>query len=661
MYHPVQKDVRTHDVRTQDVRSLFFSEKNYTTLQTVLVSDFQERNGRLNNIQMERLSKTLDHYIKQVYEKQGEKPIQNLNREVLTICSKDFSQYMQRKEVIQHKNPVKNVMDNQLYQETSQRFERLNQERNEVKAIPPSIPDFRISLSEDGPPAAEMYEHAKKMREMEALRSNADLRKAEAGLQGRIQADSMFRLEQDTQNKNKELILTQRSHNVPQQDTALAVLPDRRDLLVGSIGSFDTMNGPNTSNGNPTINVSSHAAILPQQNLIAENDIVSYREVESNLFLYSGDRDWLRNNKENRYQFTVQFDPANGQGFGPNLSAQQKFKNIVRIELVKAIIPGESLNVTISRTNKATIANTNFKDTVLNVPFITLRVSELENNNYGTDNFIDRSFGVLQYDDKWVSDATQLTSTSGYIAMIPKFLKCQKEYYPTPLSTLQKMTIDLRLPNGELISASPDTFDIGGIIAPQYGSVYGPTFPFNNAIVYNNSILDYNIMVPVINGFAANFYINTKHFFSKFEISPGDRIQINGYTYSETVLNDPTYGQSLRMFSNWVNRPEGHIILDVAHSIGFDLANPTSNINNGVNEVGYANFLIIQARYNDPTTGNITLNPFHADIGAVLNTFGAGLQSPVRLINLNKQLNIVFRIITREMDSLPQLRPNNNY
>jgi hypothetical protein len=81
----------------------------------------------------------------------------------------------------------------------------------------------------------------------------------------------------------------------------------------------------------------------------------------------------------------------------------------------------------------------------------------------------------------------------------------------------------------------------------------------------------------------------------------------------------------------------------------------------GLNSVGYANFIIIQARYQDPSTGSTELNPFGLNFGNTLNAFGIGLQSPIRLINLNKQLNLVFRIITREMDSLPQIRPDNNY
>ena len=673
MYRPVQPN--THE---PSIKNVFFSEKNYNTLQTVLIQDCEQRTGSaLNDLQKNRLTKTLDHYIKQVYQKQGDKPLIILNREVLGTCSKDFSQYMQRKEITHNSNSVKNVMDDQLYHDTSHRFERLTTERNEVKALPPSVPDFRISLSEDGPPAAEMFERAKKQRELEALRSAKqvnDMVKAEAGVQGRVLADSNFHALQDSQNRNTELALVAQRYTVQQpMDTTLAILPDRRDLLIGAIGSFDTMTPSKNprelgqANSNPTTiypELESTKNNLSQHIIIPEEKIVSYREVENNLFIYSADRDWLRNNKENRYQFTVNFDPAaNGQSFGSSIASQQKFKNIVRIELVKAIMPGESLNVTVYRTRANDKTNTTYQDNILNLPYVIVRVAELENNNYGTDNHLDRSFGVLQYDAQWVSDpSNQHSSTRGFLAMIPKFLKCQKEYYPTPLSTLQKMTIDIRRPNGELVSSSSDTFDIGGIIAPQNSnSVSGALFPFTNAIVASATPLNYNMMVPAVNGFPANFFINTSKYFSKFEMCAGDRIQISGYNYNDEALNDPTYGQNLRDFCSWINRPEGHIILDFAYTISFDLTNVVNNMRDGFNDVGYANFIIIQARYSDPTTGNVQLNPFGSSIGEALNSFGISLQSPVRLINLNKQLNLVFRIITREMDSLPQLRPNNNY
>lgn len=652
MYRPVQEN---------NTRTVLFGEKNYNTLRTVLLQDFQERNGELDVQQVERLSKTLQHYTSQVYQVQGDKPVNVLNKEILSACAKDFSQYMQRKEITKNTSAVKTVMDETLFQETSQRFERLTQERHEVKALPPSVPDFRICLNEDSPPAAELFERAKKQRELEALRSQNNMVKAEAGLQSRINADSMFRTQQESQNKNTELALVQRQvqTNVQKSGSSmpLTIMPDRRELLLAPIGSFDTHLGQ--ANGNPTIVEpilsSPDKNNLPQNYVIREDNVVSYREIENNLFIYSADRDWLRNNKENRYSFSINFDPAaNGQGFGPVLAAQQKFKNIVRIELVKCIMAGESLDVTVNvnkvSTPEEVTFTTDYQDNILNLPFVTVRVAELENNNYGTDNYLDRSFGVLQYDGKWQSDKiAQQANTRGFLAMIPKYLKCQKIFYPTPLSTLQKMTIDIRRPNGELVSNSPDTFDIGGIICPANPENPGTTFPFN----VNLSGSTYYAMDTSNNPY--NFFINTTTYFSRFEVCKGDRLQISGYSYPDTIMNDIAYGPILQVFCNWINRPEGHIVINTCYS------NSGTSIRDGANSVGYANFIVIQARYNDPSSGSITLNPFSTNIGTLLNSTGGTLQSPCRFINFNKQLNLVFRIITREMDSLPQLRPDNNY
>lgn len=680
--------------QTQHVRMQFFSERNYLTLETALQQNFQEQQGvPLTMTQAERLGKTIQHYIGQVYQKQGDKPIQVLNREVLTACSKDFAQYLQRKEAVKGRTSseiAKQVVDQTpamtaaLFQDTSQRYELLTQSRNETKALPPSIPNFRISLDEDGPSAAELFERAKKAREAEALRAaesstsrgSNDLAQADAGIQQRIAADAAFQLVQSAQNRSSAAAAaaaTAISPPLQQSELPLVVMPDRRQLLMGAIGSLDgMMTSPpprelGQASANPTLVQPTLASpdknALPQNVVVREEHIVSYREVENNLFIYSADRDWLRNNKENRYSFTVNFDPAaNGQSFGPSLASQQKFKNIVRIELVKAILPGESLGVTVQRTKNSRATNTSFQDNVLNMPYLTVRVAELENNNYGTDATLDRSFGVLQYDAQWISDSTiQGSATRGYLAMIPKHMTCQKEYYPTPLSTLQKMTIEFQRPNGELVSTSADTFDVGGILAPQTGEILGPNFPFTNSIKFGESPLTYNVMIPAVNGAPANFFINTSRYFSRFEISPGDRIQISGYTYSEDALNDITHGSSLRDFCRWVNRPEGHIVLDVANTTAMDYATDTTNIRDSYNDVGYANFVIIQGRYQDPTTGSVLMQPFGPNFGATLNAFGVSLQSPIRLINLNKQLQLVFRIITREMDSLPQLRPDNNY
>ena len=181
---------------------------------------------------------------------------------------------------------------------------------------------------------------------------------------------------------------------------------------------------------------------------------------------------------------------------------------------------------------------------------------------------------------------TETRNTKGYLAMIPKFLKCQKEFYPTPLSTLQKLTIEILRPNGELVSTAPDTYDIAGIIGADPGG-NGGGFPFT--VNLSSSIYD------VSNGTDPyNFYIVTNKYFSRFEVSAGDRIQISGYTYTDAAFNDATNGPALRDFCNWINRPEGHIVLNIGYT--------DSNVSlvDGVNNVGYANVIIIQARYQNP-------------------------------------------------------------
>jgi hypothetical protein len=668
MYRPVQQTTQNNSVK-----SVFLSQRNYDTLQTVLVQDFQRRiSAPLNDQQISRLNKSLNHYIDQVYSVNGERqPVQVLNKEVLTACAQDFTKYIQRKDATRNVSSVQTVMDESLFQEVGQRYERLTQERNEVKALPPAVPDFRISLSEDGPAPAELYEMAKKHREMEALRSahnNSEMMKANMGMQKYVSSDSSFKVLQDSQNRNTELALLERQ-NRPRDSTndmPLVVMPDRRELMLAPVGTFDTMTQSpmprelGNANSNPTIVQPEFASPvkndLPQNYVVREERTVSYKEVENNLFIYSADRDWLRNNKENRYNFTVSFDPAaNGQSFGPNPGVQEKFKNIVRIEFVKAIMPGEGLDVTINHSGNSStgVWDTSFQDNILSFPYVTVRVAELENNNFGTDNFLDRSFGVLQYDANWITDTTQ-PNTRGYLAMIPKFLKCEKVYHPTPLSTLQKMTIDIHRPNGELISNSPDTFDISAILNSSWTGG-GAAFPYNFPV---NTFANYGSNNTSSTGSDINyFFIQTSSFFSRFQVSAGDKIQINGFTYDDTTL---AANPGLADFVQWINRNEGHTVISTAYTSS--TAGPLGV--GSYNDVGYANIIIIQARYNDPTTGSVTLNTFSgmaSGISDILYNNRSTLQSPRRLIDINKQLTLVFRVITREMDALPQLRPDNNY
>ena len=306
----------------------FFGQKNSQTLYTVLSQEFEEKQV-LEPVHRERLLKTLTHYQQEVFQKCGGeesvKGLAGLNREVLTACHNDFRHYLERKIVgkVRGSSAVQQVMttgpEDGLFQGTAQRFEQMNKERQGVKALPPPAPDFRISLSEDGPPAAELFERAKRLREQEALRSAATataaanaVASADVGLQQRIQADSLFRSQQNSQNRaSEEMALVQRGTSalssssmggmVGTMDTSLVVLPDRREMLMTPIGSFDGHHGSGQGQGQGQGQIQNHAAgnttlavpfvgtedktrLLPQSVLTKEEPVVQYREVESNLY-----------------------------------------------------------------------------------------------------------------------------------------------------------------------------------------------------------------------------------------------------------------------------------------------------------------------------------------------------------------------------------------
>ena len=61
---------------------------------------------------------------------------------------------------------------------------------------------------------------------------------------------------------------------------------------------------------------------------------------------------------------------------------------------------------------------------------------------------------VTHQDTSWTSDTTQ--KNRGYASLAPKYLKCQKIYAPTPLGSLQKMSIRLERPDGLLLSDALD-------------------------------------------------------------------------------------------------------------------------------------------------------------------------------------------------------------
>jgi len=609
--------------RGQSVEQQFFSRQNQQQLFNVVAQEFQKNQRAFTEKQQGRLVKTLDHYMREVWDTNGPMPINDLNREVLGVTAQDFSGYLRRDsnmpslsasqtivgdarnqpqmELASQRLALQNgvqiqprpTFEQSLLQDTGSRFEQLQQERVGPKETRPTPPDFQISMtsSADEPSAVSLFESAKKYREEEASRV--------AAIVTNTQTDA--------------------------------------NPLLRFISPPSIQNDPNL---NPTIArpvqpiVPEPRGPLPQDYIIKQDDVISYRENEYNLVLYSADRDWYNNTRENRYTFSINFDTGNNQqGFNYSPSATKKFKNISRIELVKAILPSEGLDMLVTKSDATTYVPT-AKLNVLSYPYVIVRIPELDGNTYGTDNNLDNSFGTIQYDANWYTDTTNLTD--GYLGMIPKFMKCQKVYWPTPLATLTKLSVELQNPTGTTLSSVADTLTISNVF-------------LSNEIPTSSPNIVSALYGPISGAEYGYIFIVSSTFFSQWSFAVGNRIQIQGLDASQVAGGTTVAGTSLVQYLN------NNVLPIVA------VANTTVPAD-GLNKAGYANVLIVRGPYGDPTTGSIFPSYFGGSTGTQ-DTLGTSLKTTTftsgKLINLTHQTSLVLRVITRELDPTARVRPDN--
>lgn len=633
-------------------QSQFFNQKNEAMLDRLLYTDFHRRlGGDLTDKQKERLNKTVKHYMTEIYAKNSGESIQFLNKEVLTSVVPDYMGYLRR-----NAGPVsaddESTDANGLRQDVNSRFDSIQSERQERRAGPPAPPDFHISLEEAGPTPLSQFELIKKQREAEASRETELITARSTTISqelvvasrespmGRfIDSDADFRSSSETSRQRDQLSLIMREAERAAGNNSARMevdLPDPRRLLLGNAVTLPSR-ATTVANGNPTIALPERIAsrpTLPQDVLKAQDDIVSYKEVEHNLFVYSADRDWTTNTIENRYNFSVTFDPANNQpGFGYNTATNIKFKNIVRIEFVKAIMPTESFDVLATTTSGAAGAYVNTLNTnILSFPYLQVRIPELNVNGYGTNDGINNAFAAISYDAYWTSDSN--AGNRGYARMIPKFLKCQKVYYPTPLATLQKLTFQIQRPDGTYVSTTSDTLDVAYVYMPP--STASTTIYKGNAA---GAVYEW-------------IWIATSTYFNKYMFTQGDRIVFKNIAFNATLT---AVGANATNLASFLTRTEGHLISD----IGIVTGGATPTYVDGANRLGYANGIIIRNSFPDPSTGAVGLNTWASSLGANSAFSNNPSTTAGRLINMNHQIQIIMRVITREMDSASKLRPDN--
>lgn len=709
---------RTTNVSQGSQPTNFFSSQNRGRLMDLLSQDFQRRSVNLNQKQFDRLNRTLDHYMREVYDYEGQKPVPYLNKAVLGATAQDFEKYLQRQDSVSssHQSPhqtlitqpppgttynsrnnllqnesatfndIQTVSSQEMYHDTNRRYEMIQQQRNEGRQQPPPAPDFRVSLQEeDSEPPAKLFEQARKIREAEAsaisLAANSTRPQLQASHtvlpktlpQPQFLQQSLDRMIPLPAGAVTVSPVYQDSQSVSLQSASLPVRPDGREIYATPAGTqLQTRYDLGLAEANPTI--AAPTAVTPTHKLSSsgqavvtrDDPIMAYRENEMNLIIYSYDRDWLANSTENRYQFSVNFDQANQSNrFRYSPAIQKKLKNITRLDLIKAIFPIESLeNLVLQDTSGASnqtfgTVDTSYQTSVLAYPYVVMNLQEYDGNNNGTDNILDRSFGVIHYDRSWESDTNHSSvatsskpgpfssqDSRGFVMLSPRYQDCQRIFAPTPLSTLQKLTIQLQRPQGNILSDLPDTFDISEI-RPNTDN----TFPSAGGASISN-LSYFGNLSGLVSTNISYYFIRTVYYFPRSAINVGDRLQIGGISYPATSL---ATAPGLQNFADWLNSDTGHLVC------GIGTLNPDGSYSDGSNKMGYSNFIIIQGRYSDPRTGAVTVNPFPGITGQIIvdNNENIVKTMPRRLLNVSRQTTLVFRVVTREKDGTGQLRADN--
>lgn len=590
----------------------FLSNGNYGRVVGFLRQHYARQTGvtAINEKTDTRLQKTVQHYMNEVARAQGtSKPLTGLNQEVVRETTINMDAWLKKSEVIpigisQKKAAGMVVGTNRITQEAVVAASTLPEfaERSDINRIFDTMDNrFSTMAAERAPPSG-------------------------------------FRLPQDTLEVAEDPVTLMQKIQKQREEEAAALgittpvvtIPPK--LVIREEAppvSIDPIVPPQPTPAPPSLGLRQQDYVIPQE------PVVKYIEKETNIFLSSLDRDWSRDNGENRYNFSIRFNPGNTRlGYGLSPAVHQRFRNIVRIEFIKAILPTEGLDAVVRNTGTsgAPSYDTSRIYNVFSFPYIAVRIAELNTNGFSTNPDQDNNtFAMIHYDATWVADNNSTnTNRSGYTGMIPKFLKCQRVYEPTPLGSLQKLSIRLERPSLDLLSPSNDALDLSGVFL----SANVP------AGITNNSV--YNISG---NGY---IFLQTSSYFLQSSFGEDDRI------YVQNVVATGATAGAANDFTAYINQSSGHMVVGIASLL-------SSTITDGPNAQGYANYVIIRSRFLDPTTGSVARDPF----GGAGNDTALGdalkvlVQPNARIINANRQVHMVFRIITREMDSASNIRPDN--
>ena len=449
--------------------------------------------------------------------------------------------------------------------------------------------------------------------------------------------------------------------------------------------------------------------------IIAENDL--FKELKEHLFkerkyvnkenliiINSADRDWYNNSQDSRYQFHVKFQPETDS---LDCGIQSIFRNIVTFELIRVLMPVENFIIPFDRRI--------FID-YKSLPYIVLNIDEIEGLYNGTNSNTNQAFAQLLWDKDHTSevivDAQQEGSDGtvaahsksysrqfkrGFSSMAPMSFE-KKTFYPTPLSSLNRLTMSLETPYGESILNHPDVLDILSVslVNLEYPGLLEISdangFPFktsndiieiktytyfNNRVFkigdmiqikgfkFNQSITDTNLSEAFINRDKGHFIINLEK-----EISTNSVSDNEGYIQKIYISPPSTYNQNATTTTDIISDESGLTAKQQIYANGAAFSNngtTITNVTDPTTHLKVGDLILVGANYRvvselNDTADTITVTEkFGADatnqtvhrINTNLfidTTENANNRNKCKLINKSLQTHFTFKIVTREED-----------
>lgn len=499
----------------------FLSVENLSICIGIFTTYMKEKHNLVfEREEMKELKKMLFSIMKSVEDEQDTKSVHDLNVHVL---SKAKDAYVSR--LSKHKPNIKNLdRETEVYgnrhvnvnelipqrdpymRKAISNMDKFIDEREEMYQKPkPDISKLGKQITEK---PENMEDFLKKLKSLEDERTSIDEK-----LRGEMQSqptkkendfsrhaiDTDFRKENGIEKQDPKMLYNFDDKNMFKErrkeiTAADDIMTSRQELLIPPPKPNNTSYGANSGiNGGTSSGGRGSSGSQSIQKFISINSI---------------DRNWTVDNVR-RYNYSVTF---NGDGISGN------YKNIRSIEVGKVIIPEEiSENVNILNIANKTQFNYEFS---FSYPYLILRIDEFADVYDGTNDTVRRSFCKLVYHKSY-----KAPNGRGYVILKP-MQKEKKQFYPSPLSSLSRLTISLLKPNGFLLNDSTDSYRIFKIDYDPFNPHY------------------YQVVIDV--------------FFDKNEFYVGDVILVKHFR-----VVGSTNGVAADKLVEYINRAEGHEILQI--------------------------------------------------------------------------------------------------